>query len=328
MESNGSDSSESFATSEISLPRSVRFWLLILTDIPSIICSFILLIYLIGNRTARNALYNHVIILLIIFGLGTELIDIPFYLNFIINSGVRPSIPAVCIFWWFIAFAIYNGGQILMAWAAVERHILIFNDRWLITRRGQFLVHYLPLILILLYIFIFYIYVFFIFSCENTYDYDLPVCNAYPCYQGDSIVGVWDFVGNNIVPGLLVAFVSVGLLIRVIRQKQRLNQPIQWRKHRRMTIQLLSISILNIIFILPLNLLSLAHLCGLPEEYGVQVEQYIFFVSYWFILLIPFVCLGSTPELCKKIKTKLSCSRQRQNVVGPVTIQTVNLTRQ
>jgi ABC-type dipeptide/oligopeptide/nickel transport system permease component len=106
-----------------------------------------------------------------------------------------------------------------MGWASIERHILIFNDRWLATKSGRFLAHYLPLIVILIYIFIFYIYVLFIFPCENTYAYDLPVCNAYPCYQNNPILGMWDFIGHNVLPGFLVAFVSVALLIRVIRQK-------------------------------------------------------------------------------------------------------------
>ncbi|CAF1527111.1 unnamed protein product [Adineta ricciae] len=315
---NESNPEETFDTLEISLSRPIRFWLLLLTDCPSIICSFILLIHFFRNRIARQALNNHVVILLILFGLGTQLIDVPLYLTFIINSGiVKPSIPAICLIWWFIAFGLYNGEQILMAWASIERHILIFNDRSLTTKRGRFFAHYLPLILILSYIFIFYVYALFIFPCENTYSYDLPVCNAYPCYQDDPILGRWDFIGNNVLPAFLVAFFSITLLIRVIRQKQRLNQAIQWRKHRKMTIQLLSISTLNVIFVLPLNLLAVAHLCGLPEEYGAHVQQYLYFAGYLFIFLIPFVCLASISELCAEIKRKFS--RQRQRIRDGVT---------
>jgi hypothetical protein len=327
MSANGNDSGDTFDTIEISLPRSVRFWILILFDIPSVICSFILLIYLFGNRKARCALNNHVIILLIIFGLGTELIDVPFYLSFIINSGiVKPSIPAICLIWWFVAFCLYNGVQILMAWASIERHLLIFNDSWMRTKRGMFLGHYFPLIVILCYIFIFYIYVLFIFNCANTYAYNLPVCNAYPCYQDNSILGIWDFSVNNLLPGFLVAFISIALLIRVIRKKQSLNQQIQWSKYRKMTIQLLSISILNIIFILPLNLLSLAYLCGLPQEYGAQIELYFYFAGYLFIFLIPFVSLASLPELWKKVKLTFLC--RRRNTAGTQNLPTTRITRQ
>lgn len=313
MADNQSDSGDSFVTTEISLSRTARFWILLLTDFPSIICSFILLSYFFGNRTARCALNNHVIVLVIIYGFGTQLVDTPLYLGFIINSGVKPSVPSICLLWWVVAFGTYNTVQILMAWASIERHLLIFNDRWTTTKRGRFFSHYLPLIFIIIYTFIFYLYVLFILPCENTYLYNLPQCNAYPCYQSDSIFGTWDFIGHNILPGFTVAVFSIALLIRVIRQKQRLNQQIQWHKHRRMTIQLLSISVLCIIFILPLNLLSLAYLCGLPSDYGVQVSQYLYFASYFLIFLIPFFCLASTPELCRKIKQKFSC-RQKISV--------------
>jgi hypothetical protein len=91
-----------------------------------------------------------------------------------------------------------------------------------------------------------------------------------------------------------------------------------------MTIQLLSISILNVIFILPLNLLALAHLCGLPGDYGAQAEQYLYFAGYLFIFLIPFVSL----ELTKKIKMKLSCRGQRRVAGGTVTLATNHTNRQ
>jgi len=118
---------------------------------------------------------------------------------------------------------LYNGEQILMAWASIERHILIFNDQWMIRKRGRFFSHYLPLIVIVSYVFVFYIYVLFIFECENISAYNFPVCNAYPCYQDNSILGIWDFSVNNLLTGFLVAFISIALLIRVIRRKQHLN---------------------------------------------------------------------------------------------------------
>lgn len=303
-----------FDNSEISLPRFVRFWLLLLSDIPSITCAFILLYHLIHDQTLRKALSNHIIILLLILGLTTQLIEIPFYLAFIVNLGVvKPSMPATCLTWWFVSFGMYNGGTILMAWAAIERHILVFQYQWIRTKRGRILVHYFPISILLLYIFVFYIYVLFFFPCENTYEYLLPICNAYPCYQADSFIGMWEFIVNNIIPSLLVAVMSIALLIRVVRQKRHLNQHIEWRKQRKMTIQLVSLSALNIIFNLPLNLVSLAHLSGLPEDYGVEAQHYFYFSCYFLIFLFPFVCLFSYSELVKKIQWKVLCRKIRPN---------------
>jgi hypothetical protein len=322
MDTNATTGDFSFDTAEIPLSRTIRFWILLLFDIPSTICAFLLIFYLIYDRPSRNALNNHVIIILLVLGLGTQLIDVPSYIAFIANSGfVKPPVPATCLVWWFASFGMYNGGTILMAWAAFERHILVFNSRLVSTKRGRILVHYLPIIILLAYIFIYYIYVLFFFHCENTYDYTLPICNAYPCYQSDSFFGVWDFVVNNIAPSLLVAFLSMALLIRVIQQKRRLNQTIQWRKQRKMTIQLVSLSALNIVFNIPLNIVSLAHLCGLPSNYGVVEELYFYFSCYFLIFLFPFVCLCSYSKLCAKVKSVILCRKIRPNIaVAPNTV--------
>ncbi|CAF3730329.1 unnamed protein product [Rotaria sp. Silwood1] len=90
----------SFESSEISLSAFVRFWILILFDIPSIACTFFLLFHLILNRTLRHEINNHIIIILLIFGLAGQLIDIPLYLTFITHAGiVFPSTSATCLIW-------------------------------------------------------------------------------------------------------------------------------------------------------------------------------------------------------------------------------------
>ena len=57
-----------------SLPQLVRFWLLIIFEIPSLACSLILLYYLITDPIIRKALCNHVIIALLCIGLFSQLI--------------------------------------------------------------------------------------------------------------------------------------------------------------------------------------------------------------------------------------------------------------
>ncbi|CAF1166766.1 unnamed protein product [Rotaria sordida] len=314
---------DSFESSEISLPRFVRFWILILLDIPSVACTFFLLFHLILNRTLRREINNHIIIILLAFGLAGQLIDIPLYLTFITHTGiVFPSTPATCLIWWLAAFGFYNGGTLLMAWAAIERYLLVYHDRLLSTNRKRLLVHYFPLIMIILYTGIFYIVVIFLPPCENIYDYTLPICNAYPCYQSYGVLGMWEFGANNIAPTVVVACFSMLLLIRVTLLKRRLNQPMQWRKQRRMTIQLLSITSLNLIFNMPLNILSLAHLCGLPSDVGFEAQQYFYFSCYFLILLFPFVCLYQYPDLYKK----LFCKRTKRSIhVAPPSNATLNI---
>ncbi len=305
--SSDDNSSSSFISSEVSIPRPVRFWLMLLSNIPSIVCSFCIIFHIITNRTQRKALHNHTILLILIFGLPVQLMDINFYLVFFEYGSVQTPKPFICLLWWLADYGFYIGGIILMAWLAIERHILIFNDGWVATRRGRFLAHYLPLIVILTYIILFYGIAIFFIPCQNTYEYSVPVCGASPCYQEYGILGMWEFIVNTSGPILLESILSTCLILRVLWQKRRLRQSSQWRKQRRMMIQLFLVSGLDATLNLPIYLIPLAHLCGLPAQYGVQAELYFFFLGYWVIFLFPFASLCQYPELRKKIKKKIFC---------------------
>jgi len=68
---------------------------------------------------------------------------------------------------------------------------------------------------------------------------------------------IYDITVNCIFPVVLMIFFNLTLIIRHIRQKQRVTQQIQWHKHRKMIFQLLSITILLLIFYLPICILMM-----------------------------------------------------------------------
>nr|ACD54800.1 unknown [Adineta vaga] len=312
-----------FHTVEISISRPIRFWLLLLLDIPSISCTIFILYHLFIDRSLRNQLNNHSIIILLIFGLTIELIDIPLNLNFISNSGiVKPSNSFLCRSWWMIDVGFYNGITIIMSWSAFERHILVFHDQWISTRRKRFLIHYLPLILLLFYINIFYFIVIFFPSCNNIYNYTLPVCNNFPCYLNDPFLGKWDSLINSILPTILISFFIITLIYRVYRQKRRLHQPIRWRKQRKLIIQLVPISILYLIVNIPLNLLIFVHLCGLSKQIAGDIQLYFDFLCYLLILIFPFFNFASLSEIRKKTKLQQLFSLRSQRRIAITTAHT------
>jgi hypothetical protein len=53
---------------------------------------------------------------------------------------------------------------------------------------------------------------------------------------------------------------------------------------------------------MPLNIFIFAHLCGLPENVGVDIQLYFDFLCYFVILLYPFLCLSFLPELRQRMK--------------------------
>jgi len=114
---------------------------------------------------------------------------------------------------------------------------------------------------------------------------------------------------------ILVAFFSIALLIRVIIHKHRRHRVFRWKKYRKMIIQLLSISALYLLLNFPIMIMSVARLCGLPADIGVEAQQITFFLTYWVMFLLPFVALCSLPGLRKKIYMISFLKRQRQRTV-------------
>ncbi|CAF1325883.1 unnamed protein product [Rotaria sordida] len=300
---------------EFLLPKPIRFWLLMIFEVPSLACSLILLYYLFIDRNLRQSLSNHVIMVLLIIGLFSQLIDIPFYLNYLRINYVWPPITISCLMWWFAATGISNLTNIVMAWASIERHILVFHDQWLLTKRKRLLIHYFPLLTIVLYGFIYYIIILLIFSCENMYAYEFDWC-FYPCYYNNKSLALYDTIVNSILPTPIITIFSIALIIRVIKQKQTVHRHFNWRRHRKMVIQLLSITALFLFFNFPMTTLVLANACGLPDGATGQFEFYTYYLYHFVSLLMPFVCLGSLSEVRKKIK-RMIIFRTMINVITP-----------
>ncbi|CAF0975601.1 unnamed protein product [Rotaria sordida] len=202
-----------------------------------------------------------------------------------------------------------------MSWATIERHILVFHNNWINTKIKCFLIHYLPLALIILYGFGFYIIVIFFSSCENEFDYTQNWC-AYPCYFSQKSIMMYDVLFNCLLPTPLIIITNSLLIIRVVKQKQRLHQHIKWKKHRKMILQTISCSAFFLLFSLPMTSLILTHLCGIPYEATGQVELYFNFISYFINIFIPFICLGLSPEIWIKVKRKIQRPTNRITIVN------------
>ncbi len=64
-------------------------------------------------------------------------------------------------------------------------------------------------------------------------------------------------------------------------QKRRLRQSTQWRKQRRMIMQLFLVSGINVSLNLPTSIIDIAQQLGLSSEDGNQAGLYFFFLGYW-----------------------------------------------
>ena len=303
---------------------SVQFWTFLIFQIPSLACTIFLLYHLLLNNKYRRALDNHVIIILLILTFCIEIFDNSLYIDAYRFGGhhnsFSMSIP-VCLIWWLIDYGFYGAITVYLAWASLERHVLVFHHRLLRTSRQKFLFHYIPLILLSIYLLGFYIGVIFFPPCENTFDFQSLACGLTPCYEQISYLNTWDYLINGIMCTCIETISSLVLIIRVLMQKHRLHQPVNWRKHRKMALQLLSISVLSLTIVFPQSLIILIQQIGGPNmnAFGAQLDPYLFYFYTFVVFLLPFICLANLPELWKKFH-RVHLQRQRRVHAGPLTV--------
>ncbi|CAF1016263.1 unnamed protein product [Adineta steineri] len=302
------------------IPSSpVQFWTFLIFQIPSLACTVFLLFHLLFDRKLRTALNNHIVIILLLLTLCIEIFDNPLYMDAYRLGGYRnsfPLTPSICLMWWLIDYGFYGAISVFLAWGSFERHILIFHQQLFRTQKQKFFIHYLPLIIISVYIFGFYIFVIYFPPCVNTFDYTSPSCGSSPCYEDISYLNVWDYLGNGIFCAFLETIFSVGLLARVLIQKHRAHQPINLRKHRMMTIQLLSVSCLSLTIVFPQSLIIVIRQIGGENmsDFASGVDPYLFYLYTFVVFLLPFICLGTLSEVSKKLWI---FNKKRRNI-GPM----------
>ena len=282
------------------------FWSYLLFLIPSLICSLFLLYYLLFDRRLRSALHNHVIIVVLFIVLIYELTIYPWMLHYYHHQqSLLAASNLFCTIRRFLDWDLYITQSFLVSWATIERHILIFHEKWILTKKKRFFLHYFPLISIVFYCLIFHTIVFFLPPCQNSFDHVSLTC-VYSClYEIYPEFSVWQTIFHQILPVVIIIVFSIALIIRVIWQKFRLHQAVHWRKYRKMTIQLLSIAFLYLLFYLPLSISYTILLCDVVEDIIIDFLEYSIFFSYFMILLFPFVSILSLPELQMKLLNRL-----------------------
>lgn len=279
----------------------IRFWTYLVFNILSILCTLFVLYHFLSDRILRRALHNHILIVLLIIGLFYELTNIPWILHHNRTGVPMIASPIFYIIWVCVDYAIYSLQIALFAWATIERHILIFHDSWVSTRQKRLWFHYGPMIGIILYYLIYYSILHFVPFCSNSFDDFLAGGIFIPCVFDRTFLGSWDLIVHQVVPTLIIVIFSAALILRVIWQKKRLNQPVTWRRHRKMTIQLISISSIYVLFNFPWTFLIFGFQYGLPEEVVVVPLVYAAYLYYYVIFLFPFACCGSLTELRQKV---------------------------
>ena len=289
------------------------------------LCCLIVLYYLIFDRVLRRSINNHVIILLLFNTLFYELLSIPLFLSYLYVGSLWPAVPSLCLFWMFIDGGLFTLALILVAWASIERYILIFHRQLMSTKKKRFFIHYLPLVTVPVYCLVFHLVTILFPPCENVIKYELPLCGRPLCYYDIRFVALWDTVLHNILPTLVIVIFSIVLLVRVLLQKHRMRQRMQWKRHRKMTIQLLSMSTLYLFLYMPPMFVELAQQCCVADDFGADFQLHAGLFSYYVICFIPFLSIISLSGRKLTLKHLFSRFHRPRHTVGPTILPMTRL---
>jgi hypothetical protein len=191
----------------------------------------------------------------------------------------------------------------LVTWCCIERHLFVFHSQTMKKNWCLILFHYIPLMFCLLYTPLFYLrFIFFPTTCINVWDYTIIYCGG-ACYSYfDPFLGTFDWIGNYGVPTLIICFANLLLFVRIIWQKIQRQLPIQWSRQKRMIIQLSFISILYLLFMFPQVIVSSVQTLWSRDFLSDIQADYLYYIVYFINQLLPFIIVGSLPEMRKDLK--------------------------
>ena len=166
-----------------------------------------------------------------------------------------------------------------------------------------------------LYCFIYYGLVVFYPFCEYI-DYQTTVSGlSIPCFLVDPLISKFDLIAHQILPLIIINISTLALFVRYVRQKANLRGTIEWRTQKRLLIQVASRFVTFAGLQFPWTILQLCGLFGFPLDSLGNKKNYMFFFGGSVILLSPFACCGTLPNVSKKLKAFFCCKKQQIRVV-------------
>ena len=298
--------------------RIVKFSVLLLLDVPSVLCSlFIFFCFLREQRLRRWQ--NHAFVSLTVCNFLITATELPITLAFLRTGHVQAARDSFCYYWIFINYALSGVSLYLMAVASLERYILIFWSRQLhrivFCRR---LVHYVPLVSALTFSTIWYAALLVLHPCAagTTFDYTSFVCGG-ACYQSSRVWATLDWILSSLTPVLLIICLNSLLLGQVVLGKRHIRQALTWRKTRKMVIQLSATVFLYLITQIPLGIISVISQFG-PMSDGLSYVTFVwlYYLPYCIYLMSPFAYVLTTKE-CHGYFQRVLNSVHRANLIGP-----------
>ena len=274
-------------------------------------------------RELRNLFSNQIIICVLICSFLVTTVDIPLTLPFLYDYFYITTLRnpyTFCLFWLVYEYTLYSMILWLVAFASLERYLLIFHQQIVLkTKRRKFFVHYLPILFVILFCCVWDIYLILLYPCQQTQlDYSQLVCGG-SCYQfsENSFLLMIDWTLSSLLPIFLVMLFNLILILHVLHQKRKMTKNLgsmqlrkTWRRTRKMFAQLLPIALIFLLFQLPYVVVNVVG--STQESFISSASFYTNYLPYCLEIFMPFAVLMNQ----KKIKDHLLrlCTRRMRAV--------------
>lgn len=148
--------------------------------------------------------------------------------------------------------------------------------------------------------------IFFPTQCVNVWDYSIIYCGG-ACYIYVSTLITFDWFFHYALTILIIVVSNVALFCCIIWRKIQRQQAIDWRRQRRLIIQLSFISSLFVLFAGPTIVVGVIQALWVPTFIMDIQNNYLFYLAIYVAIFYPFVIVTSLPEAQKELKQGLKC---------------------
>ncbi len=285
-------------------------------------CALYVLIHCIKTKNTLRSLPNHLIICLLIVStwmISIDLLTTEFYFW---NKSVPIQTSWACKFYNLSFFWISGLNRMFMAFMSIERHFIVFRPQLYRIRRLRYILHYFPILILILCSFTYSIVTNVILTCPQLhFRYTQYLC-GFTCsllLPNTTMIYVWFQV---FFPTMITIIACILLPIRFLIKKRNL-QRLEWRRARKMILQMSTIASTYTLCWLPYTIILQLVSINRVSLNNYYISTSMIFDSYIPSLLTPFICFHTISGRLKLnvIKTIIQyCFPRRQSIVHPQNI--------
>jgi hypothetical protein len=275
--------------------NKILFVIIICVSIPSVSIN-LFAIYRLQANTKLSVFAFRCILHVSLF---TTCTCIPFFLIELYFNSYFPLSLIVCKLWLIVDYSSIVCLGLLVCWASIQRHILIFGPIHIKKLQSTFRFKLIPSIFALGFPLTWYSIL--ILRCT----YDKTIAENFrcrPCFEKEKILFLIDILLSLLLPLLVTILATFLLLIRIIRLRLSLfrSNSKKWRRCKRLTRQMILFSFIYLIGLLPYVLTNLNSLYNFwPSVNLTWCIQIANALSYVPCCFSSFLSIYAFPEIWK-----------------------------